>query len=114
MGRVKREIWLRPEEKRRKWAQHIGGWKTSGKSQAEYCREHGLSWKRFYYWKNKLMTKQEAGVKLVPVGLLPIRVQQARTHGRPLVLHVGHYQVDVGSGFDPATLTMLVRTLDRL
>lgn len=114
MGRTRREIWLRPEAKRREWAQHVEEWKTSGKGQAEYCREHGLSWCRFYYWKNKLMTKQEAGVKLVPVGLLPIQVHQARVHGTPLVVHVGRYQVEVGSGFDPATLSMLVRTLDRL
>ena len=105
----------RHEAKRRKWSSHIAEWEASGKSQAGYCREHGLSLRQFYYWKRKHSAKQGSGVvKLVPVGLHPIQIHQARSYGTPLVLHVGRYKVEVGPGFDSATLLMLVRTLDRL
>ena len=107
-------LFSRLEAKRRKWSSHIAEWEASGKSQAGYCREHGLSWKQFYYWKRKHLAKPEGGVKLVPVGLHPIQVQQRRSYGTPLVLHVGRYKVEVGPGFDSATLLMLVGTLDRL
>lgn len=112
MGEQGRETWLR--ENRRKWAGHIESWKESGKSQAQYCRENGLSPKLFYYWKRKHKEKHEAGVRLVPVGMHPIQVHQAVSSVAPLVLIVGQYKVEIGTGFNTATLAMLVRTLDRI
>jgi len=104
----------RLKENRQKWANHIGSWKESSKSQAQYCRENGLSPKLFYYWKRKHREKHEAGVRLVPVGMHPIQVHQTVSIATPLVLIVGQYKVEIGTGFDSATLAMLVRTLDRI
>jgi len=112
MGEQGRETGLR--ENRRKWAGHIESWKESGKSQAQYCRENGLSPKLFYYWKRKQTGKYEAGVRLIPVGMHPIQVHQAVSSVAPLVLIVGQYKVEIGTGFNTATLAMLVRTLDRI
>lgn len=112
MGEQGRETGLR--ENRRKWAGHIESWKESGKSQAQYCRDNGLSPKLFYYWKRKHEEKHEAGVRLVPVGMHPIQVHQAVSSAAPLVLIVGQYKVEIGTGFNTATLAMLVRTLDRI
>jgi hypothetical protein len=110
MGEQGREKRLR--ENRQKWANHIESWKESGKSQAQYCRENELSPKLFYYWKRK--QKREAGVRLVPVGMHPIQVHQAVSIANPLVLIVGQYKVEIGTGFDSATLALLIRTLDRI
>jgi transposase-like protein len=102
------------KQKRQKWANHIEIWNESGKSQVRYCRENGLSPKVFYYWKRKYKEKHEAGVKLVPVGMQPIQVHQAGSIATPLVLIVGQYKVEIGTGFDQATLGRVVQVLDRI
>ena len=38
---------------RSKWKAHIKAWQQSGSSQAEYCRQHGLSDKVFSLWKRR-------------------------------------------------------------
>lgn len=101
------------EHKRRKWAERIRECAESGKSQAQYCRDQGLSIKVFYYWKRKQRQEQEAGLKLVPVGMHQIRMYGAGSHDFPLVLIAGQYRVEVGKGFDATTLVQLVRTLER-
>jgi hypothetical protein len=100
------------EEKRRQWAEHIRNCSKSGKNQAQYCHEHGLSLQTFYYWKRK--QKPEAEVRLVPVGMHQIQVHQAGSMAAPLALIIGRYKVEVGTGFDAATLARLVHTLDRI
>lgn len=102
-------------KKRRKWASHIQAWRGSGKSQAQYCREQGLSSKLFYYWKNKYNGNRGSdGVKLVPVEMHPIRFHPAELTTSSLVLIVGQYKVEIGDRFDPGTLARLVQTLDRI
>ena len=102
-------------EKRRKWAGHIQAWRGSGKSQAQYCREQGLSSKLFYYWKNKYNGNRGSdGVKLVPIEMHPIRIHTSTTITSSLVLIVGQYKVEIGDRFDPGTLARLVQTLDRI
>ena len=112
MGREERE--KRLYENRRKWAEHIKNWSEGKKSQAEYCREHGLSPKLFYYWKRKLKGKQEASVTLVPVGMYPIPVQHTESHTTPLVLILGPYKVEIGPGFDSGTLGRVIRVLEQV
>jgi uncharacterized protein with WD repeat len=65
------------EERERFWDEHLREWRSSGLSQAQYCRENNLSSKTFAYWKRK---KKAAGgsVRLVeipmqrqPAGLFP-------------------------------------------
>ena len=35
------------------WQGQINSWKTSGKSQASFCKAHDLSYHRFTYWRRK-------------------------------------------------------------
>lgn len=36
--------------------QHLENWMLSGKSQSEYCREHGLKYSTFQNWRRKRKT----------------------------------------------------------
>ena len=36
------------------WSDHIEAWSQSNQSQAAYCRDQGLAYCRFTYWKQKL------------------------------------------------------------
>ena len=54
------------------WSQHLQGWRQSNQSQRAYCRDHGLSYDRFTYWRRKLTPKEKpvkggAGSGFVPV-----------------------------------------------
>jgi len=103
-------------EKRRIWAEHIEDWRKSGKSQAQYCREHSLSAKLFYYWKNKNngSSSSNAGVKLVPVEMNQIRYHSSVGVESSIVLVVGRYKVEIGESFDSGTLSRLVNILERI
>lgn len=101
-------------ENRRKWSEHIKNCREQKKSHAEYCREHGLSPKLFYYWNRKLKEKQEAGVKLVPVGMQMIQVSRRESAATPLVLVLGPYKVEIGPGFDSGTLGRVIRVLEQV
>ena len=100
------------KEKRQRWATHIESWKESGKTQAQYCCEQGLSPKLFYYWKRKFNDRSADGVSLVPIGIHPIQVHQVRSS--PLVVNVGQYKVEIDICFDSATLGRVIRVLEQV
>ncbi len=57
--------------KQAQWAGRVAQWRSSGLSQAAWCREAGLSLSSFGYWQRKLSRPSTPG------GLLPIRVSSA-------------------------------------
>ena len=112
MGKKEREIKLC--ENRRKWAEHIKNCREQKKSHAEYCREHGLNPKLFYYWNRKFKEKREDGVRLVPVGMQMLQVSRSELVVTPLVLILGQYKVEIGPGFDSGTLGRVIRVLEQV
>jgi hypothetical protein len=40
------------------WSEKLAHWQISGKSGMEWCKEHGLSYKYFTYWKKELLVEQ--------------------------------------------------------
>jgi hypothetical protein len=42
------------------WQRHLAAWRTSGQTQAAYCRRHGVNEQRFSWWKRRL-EKQPPG-----------------------------------------------------
>ena len=40
------------QEKRDFWLAHVDAWKSSSKSQSQYCDEHGLKLTTFGYWRS--------------------------------------------------------------
>ena len=95
------------EEKRRSWEHHLEEWRTSGLSQAEYCRRHGLSIKGFGYRKR---TMGKASLSLVEIPL----ATAAPALPEPLSLSVGsRYTIRIEGGFDADTLRRLLEVLER-
>jgi hypothetical protein len=104
----------RNRKKQRIWAAHIEGWKSSNLSQVEYCRQKDLSRPQFTYWKCKLRKKADP-VSFVPVLGTSFRSQIHRNHSAPLKLIIDNrYQIEIGEGFSPDTLSTLIRTLGGL
>jgi hypothetical protein len=40
------------------WQGQINNWRTSGESQAAFCKAHDLSYHRFTYWRRKFDERQ--------------------------------------------------------
>lgn len=58
------------EQKRTYWQSHFDGWRQSGLSQPEYCKQHDLKFATFGYWRTRL-SKPKNTQKLIPVDLTP-------------------------------------------
>lgn len=100
-------------ERRRFWEQHLRDYKSSGLSQAEYCRQHELSLKSFLYWKRK-----DKGVsKAVCLVEVPVQRQPQVSfppYASSLRLVVGnHYRIELDRGFDTQALDQLLGFLER-
>ena len=103
----------RNREKQQFWASHIDLWKNSGLNQIEYCRQNELSRCQFTYWKCKLNKKVDP-VTFVPVLGKSDHSQISFKNKAPIKLITGSYQIEIGDGFSPDTLSTLLRTLGRL
>lgn len=98
---------LRFQEKRRFWEGHVHGWRSSGLTQAAYCREHGLRIKSFGYWKRKLTACA------APLTLVEVPVSAAIfPFPKPIRLNIGEkYRIEIERGFDSETLRRLIGVL---
>ena len=104
----------RNREKRREWKSRINAWKSSGLTQVEYCRQKELSKCQFTYWKCKL-DKKEVPVKFISIPGESVQSQIPRNTQAPIKLIIdSRYQIEIGDGFSPGTLSALICTLGRL
>ena len=100
-----------PEDRRRQFEEHIRRWRSSGLTQAEYCRRNELKWSTFHYWRKRLQDTATA-VTLVQV---PVSNNLSCQANQELILILGdRYRVEIGDNFNPSTLAKLVDTLERL
>ena len=98
-------------EKQEFWASHIETWKGSGLKQSEYCRQNNLIRHRFTYWKCKLHKKVEPlAFFQIPGNAIPSHTNLYNQSSLKLNIG-GTYQIEIGDGFSPDTLSILVRTL---
>lgn len=101
----------RNQEKRQLWASHIKSWEDSGLTQIDYCQRNNLSRHRFTYWKSKFYQKT-VPISFVPISGKAILPQAHHNNQASLKLHIDStYQIDIGDGFSPETLSILIRTL---
>ena len=104
----------RNREKQQFWATHIDSWKISGLRQVDYIRQNDLSRHRFTYWKRKL-DKKVNPVTFVPIPGKAIRPQIHHNNQEHLKLNIdSSYQIEIGDGFSPDTLSILIRTLGKI
>jgi hypothetical protein len=102
-----------PEDRRRQFEEHMRRWRSSGLTQAEYCRRNELKWSTFNYWRKRLATSTAAVTLVqVPVGL---NSDGSVSSGQGLTLLLeGRYRVEIGDNFNPSTLARLVDTLGQM
>ena len=99
--------------KRQYWEKQLARWKESGLSQAAYCRRHHLKVHQMVYWKKKFADPTpKATPQFVRLDLEPVMNRPTPSTPTTLRLVVGDFfTIEVGKGFDPATLEQLLATL---
>lgn len=99
------------------YQKHLTNWKSTGLSQAEYCRRNGLVRHRFGYWKRKLF-KDEGQVQfaVLPVSLSEQSVPFIRDNvSSPLRLMVdARFSLEIPEQFSQDTLKKVLQVLQVL
>lgn len=87
------------------WAEHVRGWRHSGRSAREYAARHGLSAATLYWWSSRLGRDKAAA----PAHF--IEVSSPVVAPRPLVVRVGAVEITVDAGFDAQLLRDVITAL---
>lgn len=106
------------EETRKKWAETIAEWRSSGISAAKFARGHGCSEARLYYWASRLAEGSSSeksvhlhGTKGGTPNLVRVVTRPAVAKAAEVVVEVGHARIRAGRDFDAALLGAVVRAL---
>ena len=98
----------RNERLRLIWEKRLKDWRSSGMSQAAYCRRNGIRPKSFAYWKKK------EGVPKKEVRFVPVSIPQEKStpNGSPIRVSWGEkFVIEIKDGFTPSTLRAVVHAL---
>ena len=105
-----------PQDREQYWQERIASWERSKLTQTEYCRRNGLKSSQFIYWKTKFGKHPTSNISFVQIPVQPTNeTKLAESHTSQIRIVIrGRFQVEIGPGFDPATLQKLIYTLERL
>ena len=97
------------------WAPHIREWKSSGLSQAKYCKKNNLILRRFNYWKCKIDKNPEKSIELVQVKSASVKIPTIPTHDQAntqLKLKIKNvFEIEIADGFSQNTLRQVISVL---
>lgn len=99
---------VRNEYRAQNWAMVIQECSNSGLSNREFCRQHGISEKSFYYWQRKLRTQivEAAAPKLVPLEQNPVE--------ESLRIQYRSAELKLPAGVDMGAVAAILRSLQSL
>ena len=91
------------------WENHISACEVSGVSIAQYCRDRGLSYAGYQWWKSELKRRR------IPVTFTEVRMPPGvnAVEGVIEVVLGGNRIVRVHSGFDETTLARVLAVVER-
>ena len=101
-------IQVRNEYRKQQWAQIIQECQSSGLSNKEYCRQHGISEKSYYYWLKKLRT--------AVAGNMPQIVEMEPPSGMEdkVYIRIRGAELTLPAGTDAEAITAILRSLQQL
>lgn len=90
------------------WKDHFVAWRSSGLTQAAYCRQHGLSIASFGYWRRTL----EARSATTSAAVLPIVIGEVSSEVDAIEVYLPNgLQARVPTGMAPSSWMPLIRAL---
>ena len=92
------------------WLQHVASWRTSGLTQAEYCRQHGLSVKSLSYWsRRKHPEDTTTAVNIIPIDIKPDAISAEADP--PIRLKFHGIELELSASVSPLWLSELLQCL---
>jgi hypothetical protein len=85
------------------WSARLSAWRLSGKSGAAWCRDNGIGYYQFIYWRDKL---QQSRRRVKTGHFVPLTLAAT-----PVRLECNGVFLQVTSGFDPVLLREIVSAL---
>lgn len=79
------------------WSSHWAAWRSSGLSQRAYCREHGLSYSAFGYWRSRVNGRLSEVMAPTPT-FIPVLFETAGNCETLGSVDSSVYSVPIGSG----------------
>ena len=85
------------------WSARLSAWRISGKSGAAWCRDNGIGYYQFIYWRDKLQRPGQWGKtgQFIPLTIVTT----------PVRLECNGVSLLVSPGFDPVLLREIVSAL---
>ena len=95
------------------WMKRLAEMKSSGMSGMAWCAQEGISYHKYRYWRDRIVSPGKIAAQATPTWLelslaseLPI---PSASDG--LVVHIGEVVVELRRGFDSELLREIVRAL---
>ena len=100
---------VRNEYRIENWAALIQECNASGLSNREFCRQHGISEKSFYYWLRKLRQQAVEETETHLIKLAPASTEED-------MLHIRYHgaELRIPSGVDMDAVAVLLRSIQSL
>ena len=100
------------KELRKFWRGKLADWQISGKSGAQWCKEEGLSYHYFTYWKKALLVEREP-IKIID-GFTELVDKTSKSEGSGIKIQYDDLLLAVDINFDVETLRRLILLLRRV
>jgi hypothetical protein len=100
-------------EVRQVWEGRIAAYQASGQSASEWCAMHQLLPRQLWYWLRKFKTTK-ASVTLSSQWMAINVDKRFEEKETSLLVRIGSAEIEVKSGYNPALLSDVVRTLQTL
>lgn len=92
------------------WPQRIRDWEQSGLSGAAFCKQHGLVYHQFAYWKRQVREPKAGDAQTQASRLVKVAQASGAEHGITIRLP-GGMEID---GLDASNIGLLGRILEQL
>ena len=109
--------------KLRQWTELICDCKASGKSVTEWCAEHSINVKTYYYWQKRVRVaaceKMETPrLPMVPMGGLPAFAEYRQTDCKEassaITLHISGATIEIHNGADSSIIANTLNALKNI
>ena len=97
-------------EQQKEWENRIDQYRASGQSVKQWCAANNVKPGRLWCWLRKFKANNDASL-MQSNQWLPVEVRDCSPMDNALLIRVGEACIQVKTGFDPALLTQVVRTL---
>lgn len=90
------------------WKEKLAECQASGKTNEEWCKEQGIPYSTYRYWKCKLTQKNQVQQ------WAEVKLPETQSSIKEIQLQCGKWNIAVGEGFPPGLLADVLWVVDRI